>query len=152
MFSSTFTISTLSILVALAAAACSPAELESAPAQTRSAQASLLEGRTYVTDAPLSDGTAIRSELTFANGMLDSSACAKLGYLPGAYRVSFEGDTIVFRAQLRATDGRSEVWTGRIVGDSMTGYSVGADGFKIAFTGKRSPGSAPVAASRSARE
>lgn len=138
MFSKTITVSALSILVALAAAACSPAEAQSRPAQTTSAQTSLLEGRKYVADAVLPDGTPITSELTFVNGKMDSSACAKLGFEAGSYTVSQEGDVVIFRAQLRTKDGKTEVWTGRIVGDSISGDCVGPDGTKISFKGKRS--------------
>jgi len=135
MFSKTITVSALSILVAIAAVACSPAE--SRPAQTTSAQATVLEGRKFVADAVLPDGTPITSELTFANGVMASSACEKLWFMPGSYTASQEGDVIVFRAHLTTKEGKSETWTGRIVGDSISGDCVGPDGTKIAFKGKR---------------
>jgi hypothetical protein len=138
MFSKTITVSALSILVALAAAACSPSNVSTGrPAETTAARTNLIEGRKYVADAVLPDGTPITSELTFANGLMDSSACAKMGFQAGRYTVSQEGNVIVFRAQLTTKDGKSEVWTGRIDGDSISGDCVGPDGTKVSFKGKR---------------
>jgi hypothetical protein len=132
MFSKIIVVSALSIL----AAACSPSQVASRPAETTSAQASVLEGRKYVADAVLPDGTPITSELTFTNGLMASSACAKLGFEAGRYTASKEGDVVTFRAELHTKDGRTEVWTGRIVGDVITGDCVGPDGTKISFKGK----------------
>ncbi|HEY8078702.1 MAG TPA: hypothetical protein VIF62_31440 [Labilithrix sp.] len=125
-----------SLVVALGGLACSPSATTARPAETTSAQSSPLEGKKYVAHAVLPDGTAVTSELSFVAGMFDSSACEKLGFHAGRYSVTQSGDVITFRAKLETSDGRSEVWTGRIEGNVITGDCLGADGTRVSFQGR----------------
>jgi hypothetical protein len=106
----------------LAAAACAPAESNVRPATTTSASANAsgaLDGRAFSIDsARLPDGSTVATDLSFANGLLTSSACSKMGYAPGRYTTTREGDVIAFRAEMKKGN-ESEVWTGRIKGDSI---------------------------------
>ena len=126
----------LAASLALAAVACSPSATTGRPAETTSAQSAALDGKKYVAQAVLPDGTPVTSELSFAGGMFDSSACEKLGFRRGRYTVTQSGDVVTFRAELRTSDGRSEVWTGRIEGNVITGDCVGPDGTKVSFQGR----------------
>ena len=125
----------LAASLALAAVACSPSATTARPAETTSAQSASLDGRKYLAHAVLPDGTPITSELSFAAGLFDSSACEKLGFRPGRYTVSQSGDVITFRAELRTSEGKSEVWTGRIQGDVIIGDCV-SDGVRVSFEGR----------------
>ncbi len=127
----------LAAALALAAVACGSPATTGRAAETTSAQSTVLDGKKYVAHAVLPDGTAVTSELSFAGGLFDSSACEKLGFHAGRYTVSQSGDVITFRAELRTDDGRVEVWTGRIQGDVVTGDCLAADGTRIAFDGRR---------------
>jgi hypothetical protein len=136
MFSKKIAVSA-AILLAAASAACSPSGSLAHPAETTTtAHGSSLDGRTYKADAVLPDGTHVSSDLSFVNGMFDSSACESLGFRAGAYTVSKSGDVIVFRAELKKSDGTTEVWTGRIDGDSLDGDCVGPDGTRVKFAGR----------------
>jgi hypothetical protein len=135
MFPKTIAVSAAILLVA-AAAACSPSGSNARPAETTAAQGSLLDGRTYKAEAVLPDGTRVSSDLSFASGMFDSSACEGLGFHAGRYAVSTSGDVVTFRAELKKSDGTTEVWTGRINGDALDGDCVGPDGSKAKFTGR----------------
>jgi hypothetical protein len=136
MFSKTIAVSA-ALLLAAASVACSPSGSVARPAETTAAsQGTLLDGRTYKADAVLPDGTRVSSDLSFANGMFDSSACEGLGFHAGRYTVSKNGDVVTFRAELSKSDGTTEVWTGRIDGDSLDGDCVGPDGTRVKFAGR----------------
>jgi hypothetical protein len=135
MFSKTIAVSA-ALLLAVASVACSPSGSVARPAETTAASQGSLDGRTYKADALLPDGTHVSSDLSFANGMFDSSACEGLGFHAGRYTVSQNGDVITFRAELKKSDGTTEVWTGRIVGDTLDGDCVGPDGTKAKFAGR----------------
>jgi hypothetical protein len=107
-------------LASLAAVACSPAETNARPATTTAASTASpisLDGKTFNVDsAKLPDGSQFATELSFANGMIHSSACEKLGYSPGKYTATREGDAVTFRAEMKKGD-EVEMWTGRIDGN-----------------------------------
>jgi hypothetical protein len=110
-------------IASLGAVACAPAETNTRPATTTSASAPSaavsLDGRTFTVDsAKLPDGSQFATELSFAGGMIHSSACEKLGYAPGKYTATREGNVIAFRAEMKKGD-ETEVWTGRITGDAI---------------------------------
>lgn len=126
-------------VVSLAAVACSPAESNVRPATTTSASANAagaLDGRTFSVDsAKLPDGSVYASDLSFANGILTSSACSKLGYAPGRYTTTREGDVVAFRAELKKGN-ETEVWMGRIKGDSIEASVTNEAGQTLAWTGR----------------
>jgi hypothetical protein len=124
--------------LSLAAVACSPAETNAHPATTTSAAATSavnLDGRTFAIDsAKLPDGSQFATELSFANGMIHSSACEKLGYAPGKYTATREGDVVSFRAEMKKGD-EVEVWTGRITGKAIDAKAT-VDGQALAWSGR----------------
>jgi hypothetical protein len=109
-------------LASLTTMACAPTQTNARPATTTSTAATSpvdLDGRTFLVDsAKLPDGSQFASELSFAGGMIRSSACERLGYAPGKYTATREGNGIAFRAEMKKGD-EVEVWTGRITGDAI---------------------------------
>lgn len=124
-------------LVSLSAVACSPAENGARPATTTASSAGMgLDGKTYsVVSDKLPDGSTFGTDLTFVGGQLKSSACTQLGYAPGKYESSREGNVITFRAEMKK-GAETEVWTGRIDGDAINATVTGADGKKLAWHGR----------------
>lgn len=125
-------------LASLTAVACTPAA--SAPPATTTTAASAsgapLDGRTFaVESAKLPDGSTYATNLSFANGILTSSACAKLGYAPGKYTATREGDAVAFRAEMKNGD-EVEVWTGRVVGDAIDAKASLGEGKTLAWSGR----------------
>lgn len=123
-------------LASLAAVACSPAETNARPVTTTASAAApvSLDGKTFAVDsAKLPDGSQFATELSFANGMIHSSACEKLGYAPGKYTATREGDVVTFRAEMKKGD-ETEVWTGRIEGGVIEAKAT-VKGEALAWTG-----------------
>ena len=124
-------------IVSLVAVACSPAETNARPVTTTTASAASpvsLDGKTFNVDsAKLPDGSQFATELSFAGGMIHSSACEKLGYAPGKYTATREGDVITFRAEMKKGD-EVEVWTGRINGNVIEAKAT-VKGEALAWTG-----------------
>jgi hypothetical protein len=123
----------LALVLCISAVACAPAETGARPTTTTSAE--LVDGRGFLAEASLPDGSKISSELSFAKGVFDSSACEKMGYSAGPYIARRDGDAIAFRAQMKGKDG-VETWNGRIVGDVVEGTVQGPDGSILPFHGK----------------
>jgi len=121
-----------SILAVLSAVACAPAAENPPPTTVTSAD--VVEGRRYEASGTLPDGTKVSTVLAFAHGQLDSTACDQMGFAPGAYTVAREGDAITFRAPMKNKEGKVEVWTGKIVGDTIDG-NVTFEGKTVNFRG-----------------
>jgi hypothetical protein len=81
-------------------------------------------------------GHPSKIELSFAGGLLDSSACREQGLPPIAYTIREDG---TFYAERRATD-TLDRWTGRVTGADIEGLytseHVGATTMRIPFKGR----------------
>jgi hypothetical protein len=140
----TLTSLVLRTLVAMGIAvttACAPAarstSLPASPAPAATAPSGLLDGRVFAVEAQNPpQGHPSKIELSFAGGMLDSSACREQGLAPIAYTVREDG---TFYAERRTTD-MLDTWTGRVTGADIEGLYMsehgGATTMRIPFKGR----------------
>jgi hypothetical protein len=125
------------VVLALLGAAC--AQTSGAPPATNAATAASapLDGRLFVVEGrDVPPGAPSKIELSFAGGMLDSSACREKGLPPVAYTAAADG---TFHAERRAGD-TIDTWAGRVTGDRMDGVftstRAGAVTMRIPFEGR----------------
>lgn len=98
--------------LALAAAAAAGA--------VQAQQSTPLEGRRF-------DGVFIQrgktsgdaDTLTFQGGRFRSSACDRYGYGDAPYRISQQGDTVVFEAETESPKYGKLIWRGTVRGDKL---------------------------------
>lgn len=118
-------------IVALGAVACGPAAPSAAGREVASAtttSAAPLDGRTFIVDGTnVPAGLPTQIDLAFAAGKLDPSPCREQGLPPIAYTLAADG---TFRAE-RRHDGSFDVWSGRVVGDTIEGSLVSQKDGKV---------------------
>jgi hypothetical protein len=121
--------------------ACTPSprspSLAAAPASVTTTSSASLDGRVFAVEGQnLPPDRPAKIEVSFAGGLLDSSACRERGLAPIAYTVREDG---TFYAERRTTD-TLDRWTGRVTGDDIEGLytseHVGAITMRIPFKGR----------------
>ncbi len=125
--------------IAAATACASPprsASPAASPAPVTTASSSL-DGRVFAVEGQnLPPGHPSTIELSFAGGLLDSSACREQGLAPIAYTVREDG---TFYAERRTTD-TLDRFTGRVTGADIEGLytseHAGATTMRIPFKGR----------------
>jgi hypothetical protein len=132
---------TLVTLGVAATTACAPpppsASPAASPAAVTTASSGSLDGRVFAVEGQnLPPGHPSMIEVSFAGGLLDSSACREQGLAPIAYTVREDG---TFYAERRTTD-TLDRWTGRVTGVDIEGLYTSEHGdattMRIPFKGR----------------
>jgi hypothetical protein len=126
--------------IAATAACASPPRspsLAASPAPVTTTSSGSLDGRVFAVEGQnLPPGHPSTIEVSFAGGLLDSSACREQGLAPIAYTVREDG---TFYAERRTTD-TLDRWTGRVTGADIEGLytseHAGATTMHIPFKGR----------------
>lgn len=136
IFSAYFVVGVLA--AAPIAGGCASAGSPSRATNATEAASHSLDGRTFLIEAepdPERQGSST-TELAFAGGTLDSSACRARGLAPVPYQVRSDG---TFYAERRSRDTR-DTWTGRATLDGIEGTFVSMKGvvktLSIPFRGR----------------
>jgi hypothetical protein len=136
----TFVLPTLAVMGVASTMACAPSgrspSLAASPAPVTTTS-SALDGRVFAVEGQnLPPGHPATIEVSFAGGMLDSSACRERGLAPIAYTVRDDG---TFYAERRTPD-TLDRWTGRVTGSDIEGLytseQAGATTMRIPFRGR----------------
>ena len=107
----------LALVLALALALAAPA------ARSDDAPAGALDGRAFAVSLKVVEGQAKETPdtLTFREGTFDSSACQPLGFGAAVYTATQDGEAVTFDATSTSATHGTNVWSGRVEGDRISG-------------------------------